>query len=181
MSKAFLLKTEADAVFRDKKLEFREPGFSKDLEKLYVGGLTENIHIPNESFVDKMIKSKLSTHGPKFGTSAALEEGHIDGTFAFNTDTSKLLLKINGNPIAIPTRGELAASEQATVTVTSENIDDTDGHVRLENFNRPVKMIFVDSLLCIKGANGEKRYEFDPATKLLKVYGCSDGSIISYF
>jgi len=181
MSKAFLLKTQTDAIFKDKRLEFREPGFSKDLEKLYIGGLTDNIHIPNELFVRNMIKNSLSTHGPKFGTSATLEEGHIDGTFAFNTDTNKLLLKINGNPVAIPTRGELAASEQTTVTVESENIDDTDGHVRLENFNRATKMIYVDGILCIKGANGSKRYEFDPSTKLLKVYGCSDGSIISYF
>jgi len=58
MSKAFLIKTEVDAVFQEKKLEFREPGFSKDLEKFYVGGITGNIHIPSKTFVDKMIQDK---------------------------------------------------------------------------------------------------------------------------
>jgi hypothetical protein len=48
MAKALLLRTENDQVFSEQKLEFREPGFSKDAEKFYIGGLLGNIHIPNE-------------------------------------------------------------------------------------------------------------------------------------
>jgi hypothetical protein len=128
-----------------------------------------------------MIATALSTHGPKFGTTAVLTEGHRDGTFAFNTDTNKLLLKVTGVAVAIPTRGELATAEQTSVVVSAANIDGGDGHVLLVEFTRPTKMIFVDGILCSNESTAPKRYTFNAQTNELKVYGCVDGSIISHF
>jgi hypothetical protein len=181
MAKALLLRTEVDQIFSEKKLEFREPGFSKDAEKFYIGGLLANIHIPNETFVATMISIALSTHGPTFGTTAVLIEGHKNNTFAFNTDTNKLLLKVGETPVAIPTRGELATAEQTSVVVSAANIDAGDGHVLLVDFTRPTKMIFVDGILCSNEGTASKRYTFDSQTNELKVYGCVEGSVISHF
>jgi hypothetical protein len=181
MAKALLLRTEQDSVFANTRLEFREPGFSKDAEKFYIGGMIANIHIPNETFVSQMITTALQDHGPKFGTTATLVEGHKEHTFAFNTETNKLLLKISGVPIAIPTRGELANAEQTSVVVEAANIDAGDQHVLLSNFTRATRMIFVDGLLCSNEATAAKRYTFNSQTNELKVYGCVENSVISYF
>lgn len=181
MAQALLLRTEADEIFQSKRLEFREPGFSRDLEKFYMGGLNGNIHIPNEKFVEDMIKASLTSDGPKFATTAALEEGHVSGTFAFNTDTNRLLLKIEDTPVAIAMKSELPSSDQIAVKVTTANIDANDGSVLLENFTRSVRMIFVDGILCSSESTATKRYTYDTAAKKVFVFGCIDGSVISYF
>jgi len=90
MAKAFLLRTQTQLIFDTIRLEFREPGFTKDTERLYMGGLTENLHIPNEAFVSTMIDEKLLTHGPKMGTTAQLATQHVPGTLAYNTETGSL-------------------------------------------------------------------------------------------
>lgn len=181
MAKAFLMRTDKDAVFQQVRLELREPGFSKDLEKFYIGGLVENIHIPNESYVQNMIDTTLSTYGPTKGDTATLADKQQDGTFGFNTETNRLSLKVGSGSLLFPTVSELGAKEQIAVVVSDDNIDSSDGHVLLSSFTRPVKMIFVDGILCIKGGSADKRYEYDPDTKDMKVFGCVDGSTISYF
>lgn len=181
MAQALLLRTEADEIFQSKRLEFREPGFSRDLEKFYMGGLTENIHIPSEKFVGDMIKAALAENGPKFATTAILEETHVAGTFAFNTDTNRLLLKVGDAPVAIALKAEIPGTDQIAIKVAAANIDISDGSVLLENFNRPVRMIFVDGILCSSEGTATKRYTYDSVAKKAFVFGCIDGSVISYF
>ena len=182
MSKAFLLRTEKDDKFRTIKLEFREPGFSNDLEKFYVGGASGNIHIPNEEFVSNMISTELSSFGPTKGTTAALATTHVVGTFAFNSDLNRIIYKATEEAsITVATVSDILAKEQISVAIVSDNIDANDGSVSFVEFTRPVKMIFVDGILCTNNAASAKRYTFDTATKTLKVFGAVDGSIVSYF
>ena len=182
MAKAFLMRTDKDAKFQTIKLEFREPGFSNDLEKLYIGGAEGNIHIPNEDYVTRMIEQSLSADSLLHQSTSDLQVNQTAHTIAFNTDLNKLVYKVSTDAsIAIPSSAEVPMGEQNTVTISSANIDSNDGSVIFADFNRTLKMIFIDGILCTNNSASEKRYTFDSATNTLKVFGASDGSIVSYF
>jgi len=180
MAKAFLMRTQTQAVFDTERLEFREPGFTKDTERLYMGGLTENLHIPNEEYVSGMITERLASHGPKMLTTAQLEEQHADGTLAYNTETGSLLLRLGVNSVPIAMKRDVPARTQVEIVVEAININ-PDGSVLLTEFSRGVLMIFVDGILCSTASSAAKRYTYDAQTRQLRVIGCTEGSVISYF
>jgi len=181
MAKAFLLRTQTQLIFDTIRLEFREPGFTKDTERLYMGGLTENLHIPNEAFVSTMIDEKLLTHGPKMGTTAQLATQHVPGTLAYNTETGSLYLQVGQNPVPIAMKRDIPSRTQVEITIEAIHIDAGDGSVLLTEFDRGVFMIFIDGILCSTSSTAAKRYIYDAQTRQVRVIGCVEGSILSYF
>jgi len=181
MAKAFLMRTQSQELFNSTRLEFREPGFTKDTERFYMGGLSKNLHIPNEDYVTKMIGEHLASHGPKMGTTAQLSEHHVDGTFAYNTETGSLSLMLGETPVPIAFKHDTPSRAQVDVVVEAAHISSEDGSVLITDFRKGVFMIFVDGILCTTLTNSAKRYAFDNETKRLKVFGCVEGSVISYF
>lgn len=180
MAKALLVRHGKDEEFQIKRLELREIGFSTDLEKLYIGGLDKNLYIPDEDAVKKLISDSIANTTIRSSTSASLAETFPSNSMAINSETGKLLVKIGGEEKRVIMASDTIGRNQINHVVLSEHID-ADGSVSLASFTRPILMIFIDGILCLSSSTAEKRFTYDEATQLLKVYGASQGSVISYY
>jgi len=76
---------------------------------------------------------------------------------------------------------DIPSRTQVEITIEAIHIDAGDGSVLLTEFDRGVFMIFIDGILCSTSSTAAKRYIYDAQTRQVRVIGCVEGSILSYF
>ena len=183
MAKAFLLRWGTQNDFDEIKLHVRELGFTIDNERLWLGGNDENIHIPNEQFLKSYVAGEVPKYQPVTGTTTELQTLQAPGALGYNTEENRLSYKTKaGQKIDIVSTSDLPLKSPISVVVAIENIDTNDDNsVLITGYNRPIELIFLNGKLCTKESTDSNRYEVDDTANTLKVYGCSENDIISYF
>lgn len=183
MAKAFLIRWGYDQDFKDIKLQTREPGFAIDTEKFLIGTGDKNIHIPNEDFVKAMITDGVLKYTPITGTTAELASNQLPKTVAYNTDTRKMQYKtVSGTIVANATTTDIPTNTPTSVTVAQENIDSSDANsVSLSGMTRPLRMVYLNGLLCTLNPDDPHRLTVDNTTGTIKINECVAGDIIAYF
>lgn len=183
MAKAFLVRWGTQNDFDAIKLQIREIGFTIDNERLWVGGNDENLHIPNENFVKNMILTEVPKYKPLTGTSVELLTTHSPGALAFNKDGKHLVYKTpTGQNLTLVDTSMMPSNTATSVKVALENIDTADNNsVTINGYDRQIEMVFLNGVLCTIHPDDTRRYEVNRTDKTLKVYGCSENDIISYF
>jgi len=183
MAKAFLIRWGYEQDFKDIKLQTREPGFAIDTEKFFIGTGDKNIHIPNEDFVSAMIKDGVLKYTPITGTSQELSSIQENGTIAFNTDTKRLQYKtMSGNIIQQVLPTDIPSYTPTSVVVSAENIDVSDNNsVTLAGITKPLKMFFLNGVLCTTNQNDPHMITIDNSANTVKIKECAENDIISYF
>ena len=183
MAKAFLIRWGTQNDFDSVKLQVRELGFTIDNERLWIGGNDENIHIPNEQFLKSYVAGEVPKYQPVTGTTAELATLQAPGAIAYNSEESRLSYKTkSGQKINLASTVDLPSRSPISVKVALENIDANDNNsVTITGYNRPIELIFVNGRLCTKEPTDPNTYSVDKASQTLKVYGCAENDIISYF
>lgn len=182
MAKAYLIRKGYQEEFDRINLFARELGFTLDTNRLLIGDGESNIHIPNEPLVASMILSGVAKYAPTSGITADLETLHAAGTFAYDTDTQRVIYKSKAGLVSILARTtEAMLADPVSIVITAENIDAADSNsVTLTDFSRPTRTVFLNGILCTQRAEDAHRYSFVSETKVLKIMGCVAGDIISY-
>lgn len=183
MAKAFLVRWGTQNDFDAIKLQIREIGFTIDNEKMYIGGNDENLHIPNEAYVNGLISAAIPTYKPITGTSIQLLTIHPPGAIAYDSDEKRLIYKTGaGVAINIANTSDIPSQTSFSVKVDLANIDAGDNNsVTLTGYDRPIELIFLNGILCTTHSDDVRKYTVDRTAKTLKINGCSENDIISYF
>ncbi len=183
MAKAFLLRWGYQNDFDSIKLQTRELGFSIDSEKLYIGTDDANIHIPNEAFTKALAISEVLKYKPTIGTTLELLTTQVASSLAFNSEEKRIQYKnSSGAVIKIVNMTDLPSGDAVSVVVASENIDAGDNNsVTLSDYTRPIRMIFLNGILCTNNANDAHMYTLDNINSTITIKECVAGDIIAYF
>jgi hypothetical protein len=183
MAKEFKLRWGYEQDFETIKLAPRELGCAVDTNKFFLGTSMGNMHIPNETFVAKMIVDALDAKTVPSGTATDLSSEKYREKIAFNTTTNRLQYKdANDKTYKLLTPLDVMSSKPVSVQVSIDNIDTADGNsVSINNFNRPIVMVFLNGVLCTEHQADPHRIVIDTDNRALKVYGCSENDIISYY
>ncbi len=183
MAKAFLIRWGYEQDFSNIKLQAREPGFAVDTEKVFIGTGDKNIHIPNEDFVSAMIADGVLKYKPLVGSTAELSVNQGNGTIAFNSETGRLQYKtLSGGIVSQVLKTEIPSPSPISVTVTAANIDIADNNsVTLSGMTKPLKMVFLNGILCSLSQNDTHRMTVDPIAGTIKINECAEGDIITYY
>ncbi len=183
MAKAYLIRKGYQEEFDRINLFARELGYSLDTNKLFIGDGEDNVHIPNEQFVANMVLVGVAKYGPVSGTTTELDSKHGNGTFAYDTDTQRVLYKSSAGAVSILARtSELPLGDATTIKLAVENIDAGDSNrVTLTDFNRPYRMLMLNGVMCTSHATDPHQYVYDATAKTVTIKECADGDIISYF
>jgi len=183
MAKAFLLRWGTQNDFDSIKLAVRELGFAVDVERLYIGGNDENIHIPNEAFLKEYVASEVPKYKPIAGTTQELLSLQTPGALAYNTDENRMTyMSPIGSIYKFVTLSDMPLSAPFSVKVLSENIEESDNNsVTIQGYNRPIEMIYLNGRLCTTHSDDPNRYEVDRDAQTLKIYNCAENDIIAYF
>lgn len=183
MAKAFLLRWGTQNDFDSIKLQTRELGVAIDTTKLYLGTDDANVHIPNEQFVSSMIASGLTQYKPAYGSTQDLQTTQKNGMLGYNVDTKRLRYKTpTGAVIPLANTSDLPTKEPTVVTVAAANIDTADNNsVTLTSFVRPTIIIFLNGILCTSSDSDAHKYTLNELNSTIKINGCAENDIISYF
>ncbi len=183
MAKAFLIRWGSQNDFEAIKLQTRELGYAIDTIRLYIGSEDGNIHIPNESFIMSKIAEEVPKYKVAAGTTVELNTVQLNGAFGFNTDIEKITYKTSSGGIkTMAYSSDLPTKTGYTVVVAVENIDAGDNNsVTLTDYERPIELIFLNGKLCTTHANDSNKYLIDSELKTLKIDGCEENDLITYF
>jgi len=183
MAKAFLLRFGSEEDFKSIKLQLREPGFAIDSEKLFIGGTSRNLHIPNEEYVSKMINEHIDKRGILSGTSTDLAVSQPLLSFAYDTTLKRIVFKGgDGQRHIIVENKDIPRRTGVSIKIAAENIETEDNNsVIIQGYNSPIEMIFKNGILCTVHPDDPNRYEVDRENNLLKIYNCAENDIITYF
>ena len=182
MAKAYLLRRGFQEEFDRIDLYARELGFTDDTNRLLVGDGEKNIHIPNEQFVASMVATGVLGYKPKTGTTAELDLEQANGTFAYNTDTQRVVYRSPTGVKSILARAsELNLNDPLAFVVAAANIDAGNSNsVLLSDFTRPTRTLFLNGKLCTQLSSDPHAYTYDAVAKTVSIKECVEGDIISY-
>ncbi len=183
MAKAFLIRWGSQSDFDSIKLQTRELGYAIDTIRLFIGSEDANIHIPNEEYMRATILSEVPKYKITRGTDLELTTSQLPGALGYSIDNSKLSYKTTtGTVKPLAFSADIPAKTGLTVTVEASNIEILDNNsVTLTNYDRPIELIYLNGKLCTTSANDINRYMVDSGLKTLKINGCAEGDLITYF
>jgi len=183
-AKELLLRYGYEDDFERINLKVRELGFAVDTDKLYIGTSQGNAHIPNFIEVTNKIKEMIKNRRIKFGDEAYINSNLLPAQMGFNTTKHRIEVIDPTTNIrqTYITKADHLLNVPKTIKLSDDDIDhDDNDSITLTDFTRPIIMVFLNGALVTDHSDDPHTYSYDTDKKELKVTGCSDGDLLSFY